>query len=145
MVEVAATVGEAAHSASQGVDSVQRDTSITTRTEGPPMITATGPGQDHPPALRQGGEATEVTKAVVIMTGGGRLQTSTGLQTAIAGVSVTAAGTRDPDLQTIIDTIEGRDPPPQHDTLDRRPLTQHDGQDRDLPRSIRDRGGAEAV
>ena len=84
-------------------------------------IAATGP--DHPPALRLGGEATEVTKAVVIMTGGGRLLTCTGLRTATVGASVTAVGIRDPDLQTIIGTKEGRDPPPQHDTLDRRPLT----------------------
>ena len=87
-------------------------------------IAAAGPDQGHPPALRLGGEATEVTKAVVIMTGGGRLQTCTGLRTATVGVLVTAVGIRDPDLQTIIDTKEGRDPPPQHDTLDRRPLTQ---------------------
>ena len=106
-------------------------------------IAATGPDQGHPPALRPGGEATEVTKAVVIMTGGGRLQTCTGLRTATVGASVTAIGIRDPDLQTIIDTKEGRDPPPQHDTLDRRPLTRNDGQDRDLPRVRRDRGGAE--
>ena len=87
-------------------------------------IAATGPDQGHPPALRPGGEATEVTKAVVIMTGGGRLQTCTGLRTATVGVLVTVVGIRDPDLQTIIDTKEDRDPPPQHDTLDRRPLTQ---------------------
>ena len=88
------------------------------------VIATTGLGQDHPPPLRQGGEATEVTRAVVIMTGGGRLQISTGLRIAIAGVSATPAGTRDPGLQTIIDTTEGRDPLPQHDTLDRSPLTQ---------------------
>ena len=57
------------------------------------------------------------------MTGGGRLQTCTGLRTATVGASVTAIGIRDPDLQTIIDMKEGRDPPPHHDTLDRRPLT----------------------